>query len=386
MKKDELMKMSQQICDLESREELTSEETAQLKALKAQYEAGVRELNLASIAKGAKVQSEESDSLREFLKEHKAGSNFDLREAVAGTARTDVAEVESKVLHGVLDAAPYAETVYDKAGCPIQYGAKGLQAWPFVNNASVSIKGELNPIGDAGKVDFSDVQEVRNRLTAKILISWQAIEDSAVDLVAIARKKIAEAYQQTINHVACSTAKWATTFYGGFAHANVQTGTYAAYDATTHTGGFTFADAMDMVGKVAEKEYGIDGGVFVMGAADYFALKATPKDTGSGLMVIDDFGRIGGFPVYIDNNINRPSVKGAISGHNIGFGLFKFLPCMQHGDVRLTVDSNSMDAADVDGVYLICNADWSMTDLRPDAFIVYSQAAASAGGTEGAGS
>lgn len=364
MKKEDLMKMSQQICELESRETLTSEETAQLKGLKAQYEAGVRELSIAGIQLATKAQSEECENLREFLKEHKTGSSFDLREAVSGTARTDVAEVESKVVHSVMDTAPCAETVYDKAGCPIQYGAKGLQTWPFVNNATVSIKGELNPIGDAGKLDFSDIQEVRNRLTAKILISWQSIEDSAVDLVAIARRKIAEAYQQTINHVACSTAKWANTFYGGFAHSSKQTGTYST---------FSFATAMEMVGKVAEKEYGIEGGVFVMGAADYFALKATPKDTGSGLMVIDDFGRIGGFPVLIDNNINRTAVKGAISGNNIGFGLFRFLPCMQHGDVRLTIDSNSMDAADVDGVYLICNADWSMTDLRPDAFVVYGK-------------
>jgi len=361
------MKMSQEICELESRESLTSEESAQLKGLKARYEAGVRELNLANLPAAAKGQSDECENLREFLKERKNGAQFELREAVSGTARTDVAEVESKVIHGVMDAAPYAETVYDKAGCPIQYGAKGLQSWPFVNNATVSIKGELNPIGDAGKLDFSKIDEVRNRLTAKILISWQSIEDSTVDLVAIARRKIAEAFQQTLNHVACSTAKWANTFYGGFADTSKQTGTYAAT-------GFTFKDAMDMVGKVAAKEYGIEGGVFVMGAADYFALKATPKDSGSGLMVIDDFGRIGGFPVFVDNNINRTSVKGAISGNNIGFGLFKFLPCMQHGNVRLTVDANSMDAADVDGVYLICNADWSMTVLRPDAFVVYGKA------------
>ena len=374
MTKEELREISEQIFNLECREGLDDAGKKELVELKAKFENGMRELNLNAVPVPAKVakMSEQTDELREWIKGG-GKKEFELREAVAGTARTDVAEVESKVLHPVMDATPYAETVYDKAGCPIQYGAKGLQSWPFVNNATVSIKGELNPIGDAGKLDFSDVQEVRNRLTAKILISWQAIEDSAVDLVAIARRKIAEAYQQAINHAACSTAKWANTFYGGFAHTSKQTGTYAAT-------GFTFADAMEMVGKVAEKEYGIEGGVFVMGAADYYALKATPKDSGSGLMVIDDFGRIGGFPVLIDNNINRTSVKGAISGNNIGFGLFRFLPCMQHGSVRLTVDANSMDAADVDGVYLICNADWSMTDLRPDAFVVYGKAAAQGNG------
>ncbi len=355
----------------QSSRELTADEQTELKGLQSKFEAGIREakINNLELSNPRQKFSEQNDSFREFLKNRKAGDEFELRDAAVGTARTNVSEVESKVVRGVLDSSPYAETVYDKAGCPIQYGVKGLNSWPFVNNATVSIKAELTPIGNAQYLDFSDIAEVRNRLTCKILISWQAIEDSSKDLVAIARKKIAQAYEQTLNHVACSTAKWNANFYGGFAHSNKQTGTYPAT-------GFTFAKAMEMVGKVAEKEYGIEGGVFVMGATDFYALKATPKDTGSGLMVIDDSNRLGGFPVAIDNNINRTAVKGAISGNNIGFGLFNLLPCLQHGNVRLTVDANSMDAADVDGVYLICNADWSMTDLRPDAFILYSKAAA----------
>lgn len=388
--KKSLKELSAEIYALEQKKELTAEEQDQLRELKAEFENGLRELNrkaAEAAAGGARRKtSAASERMREWLKSGSRDAFVLKREddvpaaggddsgdsgdstptAYTGTVRTNVAETEAKVVHRVMDAAPYAPTVYDKAGCPVQYNAKGLHSWPFVNNATVSIAGELTPIGDAQVLDMSDIQEVRVRLTAKILLSWQAIEDNNVDLITLAKAQIAKAYEAQINHVACSSAKWAENFYGGFAHTSKQSGTYAST-------GFTFAKAMEMVGKVASKEYGVEGGVFVMGSEDFWALKATPKDSGSGLMVIDDNNRIGGFPVMESNDINRTAVKGTISGHNIGFGLFKFLPALQHGDVRMTVDSNSVSAADVDGVYIICNADWSMTDLRPDAFVLYAK-------------
>lgn len=386
--KKSLKELSAEIYALEQKKELTAEEQDLLRELKAEFENGLRELNrkAAEAAAGGsrRKTSAASERMREWLKsgsrdafllkredEVPAAGSDDSSEdttptAYTGTVRTNVAETEAKVVHGVMDAAPYAPTVYDKAGCPVQYNAKGLHSWPFVNNAVVTIAGELTPIGDAQVLDMSDIQEVRVRLTAKILISWQAIEDNNVDLITLAKAQISKAYEAQINHVACSSAKWAENFYGGFAHSSKQSGTYAST-------GFTFAKAMEMVGKVASKEYGVEGGVFVMGSEDFWALKATPKDSGSGLMVIDDNNRIGGFPVMESNDINRTAVKGTISGHNIGFGLFKFLPALQHGDVRMTVDSTSVSAADVDGVYIICNADWSMTDLRPDAFVLYAK-------------
>jgi len=83
--------------------------------------------------------------------------------------------------------------------------------------------------------------------------------------------------------------------------------------------------------------------------------------------------------VVVNNAINRATEKGAISGHNIGLGNFKYLPVMQHGNIRLSIDSGSAYAASTDEVITTINADFSMTVLKAgaDAFVVYSKSGAS---------
>ena len=82
-----------------------------------------------------------------------------------------------------------------------------------------------------------------------------------------------------------------------------------------------------------------------------------------------------GIPVVVNNAINRSTEKGAISGHNIGLGNFKYVPTMQHGNIRLSVDATSAVASNTDEVYITINADFSMTILKDgaDAFVLYSK-------------
>lgn len=112
-----------------------------------------------------------------------------------------------------------------------------------------------------------------------------------------------------------------------------------------------------------------------MGGEDFWALKVTPFDAGSGIMLIGDDNRLLGIPVLVNNAINRATEKGAISGHNIGLGNFSALPVMQHGNIRLSVDAGSATAASTDEVIVTINADFSMTVLKSlaDAFVVYSK-------------
>lgn len=306
---------------------------------------------------------EQEKNFREFLKNRKAGSTFELKREVVGTKTTDIATINHTTVD-VLDKDFDDKVIYTAAGCPVQKGAVGISDWGYAGGVQVKVANELTSIGDAQKLDISKISAVQNRLTAKVIISNQAIENTNINLVALALSKIDKAYADAINFAATATVKYGANFYGGFAHANAQKTTYTD---------FTFAKAMEIVGLVAAKNYEASYGVFVMGPADYYALKAKPKDAGSGLMVIDDYGRLGGFPVFVSNSINRASFKGAANGHNIGFGLFNYLPCLQHGNLRLSIDAVSSDAADVDGVIMTCNADWSMTDLYPDAFVVASK-------------
>ena len=134
-----------------------------------------------------------------------------------------------------------------------------------------------------------------------------------------------------------------------------------------------------MIGKLAARNLPIDNVVFVMGAADFWAAKVTPMDAGSGIMLIGPDNRLLGIPVIANNAINRATQKGAVSGHNVGLGNFKYLPTMQHGNIRLSVDSSSAYASSTDEVIVTINADFSMTVLKDgaDAFVVYSKSGAS---------
>lgn len=359
------------------------EKLAALKAERANLEGEAREAKNREIAEltadynAERAEREASNAtiemgaeLRAFLRENKPNSSIELRAAFPGHKTTDVSTVIGSHTQAVLDKAFDDKVIYTAAGCPVIGAAAGITDWIYAGGVSVKIVNELTGIGDSQKLDLTKISAVQNRISTKIIFSNQSLEnDTEADLMALAMRKINAAYAEAINFAATSTAKYGANFYGGFAHANKQTTTYAKFD---------YAKAMEMVGMVAEKNYEAGYGVFVMGPADYYALKATPLDAGSGRFVIDEYGRLGGFPVFVSNSINRTTVKGAISGHNIGFGLFNYLPCMQHGTFRLSIDSQSSDAADVDGVIVTCNADWSMTNLYPDAFVLASQTQAGA--------
>lgn len=368
-----LSQMREAQAEIAAAETVEAREAAEKKYANAKREYEMLEMQERTNATGMKRTA---SALREFLREKKAGSTFELREGSTpatpfpGNATTDVAAAIGRHTVDVIEKSFDDKVIYTAAGCPVLRGAAGIADWIYAGGVSVKVVNELASIGDSQKLDLSKISAVQNRISAKVIISNQALEnDSEVDLLQLTLRKINAAYAEAINFAATSTAKYGANFYGGFAHANKQTTTYASAD------GFTFKKAMEMVGMVAEKNYEAGYGCFVMGPADYYALKATPVDAGSGRMVIDEYGRLGGFPVFVSNAINRATVKGAVSGHNIGFGLFNYLPCLQHGAVRLSIDANSSDAADIDGVIVTCNADWSMTDLYADAFVVASKTA-----------
>lgn len=362
-KRNEILAAIDKEDNAEKREKLQRE----LSRLVSDYEADTLTMQRENV-ENAVAHRTLNTQLREFLKEKRMGVNFMLsREAIAGTKVSDVSYSQRTTIAGILENSFRDRVIYDRAGCPIVTGATSLADWIYFNNPTAKIENELTAIGDAQKLEEAKKSELPQRISVKIVISNQAIENNAIDLVALAAQKINAAYAEAINYAACSTAKFGTYFFGGFADTNKQTGTYTS-------GAFTYKDAMDMVGLVAKENFFPEYGVFVMGPADFYALKATPRDAGSGLMVIDEDGRLGGFPVFVTNAINRETQAGAASGHNIGFGCFNFLPCIQHGNVRLSIDSQSAAAADVDGVIITANSDWSMTNLYSKAFVLYTPA------------
>ena len=96
-------------------------------------------------------------------------------------------------------------------------------------------------------------------------------------------------------------------------------------------------------------------------------------------MLIGNDNRLLGVPVVVNNAINRSTEKGAASGHNIGLGNFRYMPTMNHGNIRLSIDGSSAVASSTDEVITTINADFSMTVLKSaaDGFVVYAKSGAS---------
>lgn len=356
------------------------------------------ELELRSIIRkiSAEVQKEKMASLpapamdanaelRNFIRNAKPGQSYVLPAQERGiTVAGGGNAVQGLVVRDIVDVDRKEQDVYSVLGIDIPTGVSGgVVQWPYLGGIQVAIANELASSTERTP-DINKQQAVPVRLTAKVPISNQTLESTGFDLVSYIRRAMGSALRKKINFAACSLQKAAANFYGGFAGASEsgtfgsdsyvpgkQSGTYKTLAYTTFT---------EMLGKLAAHGIPVDQyTAFVMGGEDFWTLKGTPRDTGSGLMVIDDDNRIAGVPVIVNNDINRLVEGGSNTPvtHNVGLANFGYLPVMNHGNIRITIDSTSATAGDTDSTIVIVNADFSMTVMKEmaDAFVIYGKSA-----------
>lgn len=377
--------------------ELNDEEKSSQTALLAEYETNKREIALAIQEKQAaaiavKPKKDMNTELREFFREAKPGSKFLIpvnRESISyGSQGAGHFGGTDGYVQGitVVDLIPTDRPDGDilaTAGVPMTTGVQGNKIqWPFAGGVEAVFANELAATTER-VIDLDKQTPVQQRLTVRVRISNQALENSTFDLQSYIVRVVADSIRRKINWAIASTTKATETFFGPFAQ-NAESGTYgsAGYHAGKQTGTyatFTKETAAEMIGKLAKRNLDTDNVVFVMGAEDFWKLKVTPFDEGSGIMLIGNDNRLLGIPVIPNNAINRSTEKGAVSGHNIGLGNFKYVPVMQHGNIRLSIDATSAVASNTDEVYTTINADFSMTILKDgaDAFVLYSKSGGS---------
>lgn len=393
---DELMARQRDVNDelavLESaslERELNDEEKGNMAKLRVEYDSNKRECSMMLQKKQADALNvapkvDMNTQLREFIRTAKKGESFNIPFTREAMASTDTAPyVQGITVVDLIDTERKDGDILLTAGVPMTTGVVGNKIqWAFAGGVEAVFANELAATTER-KIDLDKQVPVQNRLTLRVRISNQSLENSNYDLLNYIITHVAAALRDKINWAAASTTKATETLYGGFAQ-NAESGTYGqdGYTPGKQTGtytSFTKEVAAEMIGKLAARNLPIDNVVFVMGAADFWTAKVTPMDAGSGIMLIGPDNRLLGIPVIANNAINRATQKGAVSGHNVGLGNFKYLPTMQHGNIRLSVDSSSAYASSTDEVIVTINADFSMTVLKDgaDAFVVYSKSGAS---------
>lgn len=368
--------------------ELTAAELAEEAQLKREFAKNQREIAMLNQEEQtrqneANVQRDENAELREFVKNAKPGSKFEFafnkRDAMSTTVTTP--HVQGVTVQDIIKTDRPDADIFAAAGLGIVTGVTGNKIqWAYAGGVEAAFANELAQTTER-TVDISSQTPVQQRLTVRVRVSQQSLENASFDLRGLFVQAVSDAIRQKVNWAAVSTTKATSVFYGGFAQ-DTEKGTFGSsgYTPGKQVGTYTALSKevfAEMIGKLAARNIKLDKAVFVLGAEDYWKAKVTPMDEGSGVMLLGNDGRILGIPVVANNAINRATEKGAVAGHNIGLGDFSALPVMQHGNIRLSIDGVSALAADTDEVIITINADFSMTVLKAlaDGFVVYSQGA-----------
>lgn len=252
-------------------------------------------------------------------------------------------------IQGILDPLNQA-VIYDKIGVPVSYSNTGKFRWLTWKGGAASFSDEGTE-AVAQAVTMNNIEAAPKRITARYDISRDALYTTGEDLEGIVRKAIAMNLAALINKVLCSPTHPTgvpTTIKSPF----------ESLTAVTLSKNPTFKEINGMKAKLLAKGVDLTGVVFIVSAATYTALEATPKDTGSGIMILQD-GKMCGLPVFVSEDI---------TDSYIGLGDFSNQPSGFFGDMSLIVDP--LTRAAYNEIRFILNVGFATATVRPGAFVL----------------
>lgn len=238
--------------------------------------------------------------------------------------------------------------ILSKVGLKMQYGLVGTWNFPIVAGIEATIEDENVEVNDT-KIDISKISPSPKRVTIKIPVSNRAIDQSNGALLEIVRSQLPMSVARVLNKWMFSPTKIATKASDG-----------CFVNPTTkleYTTSITYKDAVKLKGAVMKQGVIFDGTpAYVCSASTYADLETTPRDAGSGLMVIEN-GKLNGYPVFMTEYVGDDF---------LGFGVFSYELLGQFGQMRMTYDPFTGAAKNL--VYFVFNSDYDMLSLRTEAF------------------
>ena len=348
---------------LEGRE-LNEQEKAQYASLLSEWGKNNREITLLNMEREAAASAPKKSAnqlLRETVKavrEGKVDGNFVLtREAtstitssiIQGGEKTNMESAGIPVSIQDIIKPLDAELVYNKVGLKVQTGVRGKIQWPVLDNSiEVSVGGELDTV-DTKVLEFDKITTTPYKLGISVEVSNEAINDEAFDLIGLITEQIGRGTGRTLNKrlLALSAPSVKADFVGPLV-SHKQTVTFAGAVPT-------YAELKALKGKVLASNASMAGFCYIMDAAMYSALEATPKDAGSGRFVIEG-GKIDGDVIFL-TDLNEYANK-------VVCGCFAYEALNQHGTTNFIVDPYTQAKKNI--TVFTLNADWSLTYLvRP---------------------
>lgn len=350
--------------------EMTDEERAEVDAIKR--ENAVLDLKISGAQNGRVIVTDREAAFDAFLREAILSRD---REYVIHRTDPYVHTTTSQNANAMVPVTvknvvePLEEgLIMSLVGIPTYTGLQGSYVYPTIDAVEAQIAGEAVELSSA-KIDFGKITPNPKRVGVSIMVTSQLINQTEGVAYNIVIGQLPKAIARTLNKVMFTTdGTFALvgpykSIFSTTGKAIAELNTVALRKSTKHV---TFAGALPtykellaLKGLVLAKGVAGEHMAYVMDEYTKSQLEATPREAGSGLMIVED-GKIGGIPVFCTNYINGGS------NVNIAFGCFGNVVCQGFGDFRLVVDPFSKAKNDI--VEITINSDWSMDVLRPEGF------------------
>lgn len=290
--------------------------------------------------------------VREFV-DHGTRGTIDIRRNASANA-IKVPAVEGAGLvpekhQGVIYALTEG-VIYDKLGIPLSYSNSGTFTWTTAGVASVSITGEGVDVVPQ-TLALSKIAAKPERVAAAVEVSREAIYQSETAIEDIVNRQLNAAVRDFINKVMLSTTK--------VTGAATLTGPLVSAPVVNIPKAYTYKDLVALKAKPAKAGLGINATTaFVVSHDLYATLESTPRDAGSGLMIIED-GKLAGVPVFASD---------AIGANAIAYGDWSCQAAGFFGDLSLIVDPYT--GAKSNTVNFVLNFGFATATLRQDGFVL----------------
>ncbi|MDE7402015.1 MAG: phage major capsid protein [Muribaculaceae bacterium] len=242
------------------------------------------------------------------------------------------------------------EVIYNKLGMRMPTGCAGNYEWPVVEAMTAQIAGE-NVEADEQAIDLDKVAVSKQRITVLCSATREALYESEGKLEAIVRELMPAAIAARVNQIICSPTKVTENcaIAGPFV------------GKTAKSIAFDFKSLNKAKGELLAKGLKSARMCWIMTEATKAELEATPKDTGSGVMIVEN-DKMCGLPIFCSEHIGEDK---------IGLGDFTYQVCNQFGDIYLGVDPYTGIGSNK--VRFALNADFGTATLRKEAFELYTR-------------
>lgn len=362
--------------------EANDSEKMELDALKR--EMNVLDLRIASASKEGMVKVESREAafdkyLRESINTkmnlesvlHREANPADVTAAngVVSTA-TDVDAMIPLTIGDVIK--PLEEgLILKQLGLPMYTGLVGDFVWPSAGAVEAQIAGEGVTLDDK-VIDWGKVKPVPQRVGVSITITRETVFKTDGVAYEVVKQQIPEAMWRTLNKAMFNTDANATGLDGAFYSIAKGTAveistlkTKAARKAAKYIAFAgelpTYKELLAMKGIVLAKGVAAEKMAYVMDEYTKSQLESTPRDNGSGLMIVED-GKIAGVPVFCTNYINNST------NTFVGFGCWANQPLQQFGEISFIIDPYTK--AKQNSIVMTLNADFAIATLREEAFVL----------------